>query len=195
MRRTDGREFSYGFPGSPSRLRKGRTPQSPDSVHRSFPASGRSTMARLQKGSPFFSWHFSGSFLFLIPGLIVWLYAMYDAYAVATKMNTGEIEFSEMQMFHMVIVHCVCRGRDRSRASPRYLNHDDGTYGPAGAGRDRGLFLDVWEERNDLTEEMARGNQVPFGLIFIHASRTILKKMYSPSLLISCRERSLLTGI
>ena len=44
-----------------------------------------------------------GLFFRVIPGLLVWLYAMYDAYAIAGKMNSGEIEFREMQLLYMII--------------------------------------------------------------------------------------------
>ena len=33
----------------------------------------------------------------------MWLYALYNAYSVAGKMNTGEIAFRETRMLHMVL--------------------------------------------------------------------------------------------
>ena len=36
-----------------------------------------------------------GSFLFLIPGLIIWVYGMYDAYITADKMNKRDIAYRE----------------------------------------------------------------------------------------------------
>jgi len=38
-----------------------------------------------------------------IPGLIVWLYGIYNAYTTAGKMNTGEIPFRETRMLSMVL--------------------------------------------------------------------------------------------
>ncbi|MGA2105075.1 MAG: hypothetical protein ABSG06_06745 [Methanoregula sp.] len=44
-----------------------------------------------------------GLILLGIPGAIVWLYAMYDAYTTARKMNTGETPFHETRMLHMIL--------------------------------------------------------------------------------------------
>lgn len=44
-----------------------------------------------------------GAILFLIPGLIIWVYSMYDAHITAGKMNDGTLEFRPMQMVHMVL--------------------------------------------------------------------------------------------
>jgi TM2 domain-containing membrane protein YozV len=44
-----------------------------------------------------------GAILFLIPGLIIWIYSMYDAHITAGKMNDGTLEFRPMQMVHMVL--------------------------------------------------------------------------------------------
>jgi TM2 domain-containing membrane protein YozV len=45
----------------------------------------------------------AGLVLLVIPGLIVWIYAMYDAYSIASKMNSGEIPFRETRTIHMVL--------------------------------------------------------------------------------------------
>jgi len=44
-----------------------------------------------------------GAILFLIPGLIIWIYSMYDAHITAGKMNDGTLEFRPMQMVHLVL--------------------------------------------------------------------------------------------
>jgi TM2 domain-containing membrane protein YozV len=44
-----------------------------------------------------------GAFIFLIPGLIVWIFGMYNAYTIATKMNTGEIPFKPTKTAHMIL--------------------------------------------------------------------------------------------
>lgn len=44
-----------------------------------------------------------GSLFFIIPGCIVWLYGIYDAYVTAEKMNRGEIPYRETNALHMVL--------------------------------------------------------------------------------------------
>ena len=44
-----------------------------------------------------------GAFLLLIPGLIVWIYSMYDAHITAGKMNDGTLGFRPMLTTHMVL--------------------------------------------------------------------------------------------
>jgi TM2 domain-containing membrane protein YozV len=44
-----------------------------------------------------------GFFIFFIPGLIVWIYGMYDAYSAAKKMNRGEIPFRPTKTAHMIL--------------------------------------------------------------------------------------------
>ncbi len=44
-----------------------------------------------------------GTFIFLIPGLIVWLFGVYDAYSIAKKMNDKEIPFKPTNTAHMIL--------------------------------------------------------------------------------------------
>jgi hypothetical protein len=44
-----------------------------------------------------------GLFLIFIPGLIVWIYSMYDAYITAGKMNAGTLEFRPVKLIYMVL--------------------------------------------------------------------------------------------
>jgi TM2 domain-containing membrane protein YozV len=44
-----------------------------------------------------------GTLFFVIPGLIVALYGIYDAYATAKRMNAGEIPYKETSALHMVL--------------------------------------------------------------------------------------------
>ena len=44
-----------------------------------------------------------GLLCILIPGLVVWVYSMYDAHITATKMNEGTLEFRPMQPVSMVL--------------------------------------------------------------------------------------------
>ena len=68
-----------------------------------LPGLGQVYNGETAKGFVLFFLTLIGLFVFLIPGLLVWLYALYDAYAVAGKMNTGEIPFRETSTMHMVI--------------------------------------------------------------------------------------------
>lgn len=58
----------------------------------------------LIKGLAFFFGSILGSFLFLIPGLIIWVYGMYDAYSVADKINRREIEYRETKNRDIVLM-------------------------------------------------------------------------------------------
>ncbi len=44
-----------------------------------------------------------GFFLFIVPGLVIWLYGIYDAYSTADRMNGGTIPFQPAPALHMVI--------------------------------------------------------------------------------------------
>jgi len=68
-----------------------------------LPGLGQVYNGETVKGFVLFFLTLIGLVIFLIPGLIVWIYATYDAYAVAGKMNTGEMEFRETSTLHMVI--------------------------------------------------------------------------------------------
>ncbi|MGB7788495.1 hypothetical protein [Methanoregula sp.] len=68
-----------------------------------LPGLGQVYNGETAKGFALFILTLAGLFLFLIPGLIAWFYAMYDAYSVAGKMNTGEIPFRETRALHMVL--------------------------------------------------------------------------------------------
>ena len=68
-----------------------------------LPGLGQVYNGDTAKGFALFILTVAGLCIFLIPGLIVWLYALYNAYSVAGKMNTGEIPFRETRMLHMVL--------------------------------------------------------------------------------------------
>ena len=44
-----------------------------------------------------------GSLFFVIPGLAVFIYGIYDAHATAKRMNAGEIPYREANALHMVL--------------------------------------------------------------------------------------------
>jgi TM2 domain-containing membrane protein YozV len=58
----------------------------------------------LIKGLAFFFGSVLGSFLFLIPGIIIWTYGMYDAYSVADKINRRNIEYKETKNRDIVLM-------------------------------------------------------------------------------------------
>jgi TM2 domain-containing membrane protein YozV len=68
-----------------------------------LPGLGQVYNGETAKGFAIFLLFLVGLVLLLIPGLIVWFYAMYDAYSVAGKMNTGEIPFRETRTLHLVL--------------------------------------------------------------------------------------------
>jgi TM2 domain-containing membrane protein YozV len=44
-----------------------------------------------------------GAFIFIIPGVIVWLFGIHDAYTIAKKMNNKEIPFKPTSTAHMIL--------------------------------------------------------------------------------------------
>jgi TM2 domain-containing membrane protein YozV len=92
-----------GYPEypAPSRLQKNQTTAGFCST--CLPGLGQVYNGETGKGFAIFLFTIIGLVLFIVPGLIIWLYAMYDSYSVAGKMNTGEIPFRETRMLHMVL--------------------------------------------------------------------------------------------
>ncbi len=68
-----------------------------------LPGLGQVYNGETVKGFAIFILTLAGLAVFLIPGLVVWLYAMYNAYTTAGKMNAGEIPFRETRMLTMVL--------------------------------------------------------------------------------------------
>jgi TM2 domain-containing membrane protein YozV len=68
-----------------------------------LPGLGQVYNGETAKGFAIFILFLAGLVILLIPGVIVWFYALYDAYAVAGKMNSGEIPFRETRALHMVL--------------------------------------------------------------------------------------------
>jgi TM2 domain-containing membrane protein YozV len=67
-----------------------------------LPGLGQVYNGETGKGFLLFILAFAGLVLFIFPGLVVWLYAMYDAYAVAGRMNAGTIPYRPANTLHMV---------------------------------------------------------------------------------------------
>ncbi|MFA6226337.1 MAG: hypothetical protein WC620_09250 [Methanoregula sp.] len=100
--RMDG-SIPAGYPGYPVPLREQKNTTIAGFCSSVLPGLGQVYNGEIAKGYCFFLLALLGLFFFLVPGFLVWLYAMYDAYAVAGKINTGEIEFREMRIIHLIL--------------------------------------------------------------------------------------------
>jgi TM2 domain-containing membrane protein YozV len=60
-----------------------------------FAGSGQVYNGELGKGILILAGTIIGAFVFLIPGIIVWLFGIFDAYTTSEKMNKGEIPLKE----------------------------------------------------------------------------------------------------
>jgi TM2 domain-containing membrane protein YozV len=65
--------------------------------------SGQVYNGELLKGILIFIGAIIGSLFFLIPGIIVVIYGIYDAYTTAKKMNAGEIQYKESTTLEVVL--------------------------------------------------------------------------------------------
>jgi TM2 domain-containing membrane protein YozV len=68
-----------------------------------LPGLGQVYNGETAKGYILFLLTVAGLVMFLIPGLIVWLYSLYDAYAIAGKMNSGAMEVRPTSSLQMAI--------------------------------------------------------------------------------------------
>ena len=66
------------------------------------PGLGQIYEGNILRGFLVFLGTFFGFFLFIIPGLIIWLYGIYDAYSTAEKVNAGTVPFRQAPVLHMV---------------------------------------------------------------------------------------------
>ncbi len=103
MWRTDGRENPGRVPGYFTLPRDQKNPLVAGVCSSVLPGLGQVYNGETAKGFVIFLLALTGLALFLIPGLIVWFYGMYNAYSVAGKMNTGEIAFRATRPLHMVL--------------------------------------------------------------------------------------------
>lgn len=92
-----------GFPGMPSFSGERKNSTIAGFCSSVLPGLGQVYNGETVKGFVLFILALLGLFFLLVPGFLVWLYAMYDAYAVAGKMNTIETEFRETRILHMVL--------------------------------------------------------------------------------------------
>ena len=68
-----------------------------------IPGLGQVYNGDTEKGIAVFFGTLIGFFLLFVPGLLVWLFGLYDAYTTARKMNAGEIPFKPTKTAHMII--------------------------------------------------------------------------------------------
>jgi len=68
-----------------------------------IPGLGQVYNGETLKGFVFLFGTLLGLFLILIPGLIMWIYSMYDAHITAGKMNEGTLEFRPLHPAYIVL--------------------------------------------------------------------------------------------
>jgi len=68
-----------------------------------IPGLGQVYNGETEKGVIIFLATLFGAFIFIIPGVVVWVYGMYDAYTIAKKMNNKEIPFKPTKAAHMIL--------------------------------------------------------------------------------------------
>ena len=91
----------YEVPGTPGQEPKNR--KIAGLCSSVLPGLGQVYNGEVVKGYVLFLLTLAGLVIFIIPGLVVWLYAMYDAYAVAGKMNAGTVEYRPTRTLHLVL--------------------------------------------------------------------------------------------
>jgi TM2 domain-containing membrane protein YozV len=72
-----------------------------------FPGLGQVYNGQTGKGILVLLGVLAGLLVMLIPGVAVWLFGVYDAYATARRMNTGTISFREMRWISVVLFMIV----------------------------------------------------------------------------------------
>ena len=92
-----------GFPGYPLPSHAQKSPAIAGFCSSFLPGLGQVYNGETAKGFALFLLALAGLAFFLVPGLIVWLYGMYNAYSVAGKMNAGEVPFRETRTLHVVL--------------------------------------------------------------------------------------------
>lgn len=68
-----------------------------------FPGLGSVYNGDTLKGVAIYIGVIIGVFLFIVPGIIVWVFGMYDAYTTAKKMNEGRIPFKPTNTTAMIV--------------------------------------------------------------------------------------------
>lgn len=68
-----------------------------------IPGLGQVYNGQIGKGLIFLVGTIIGYFIFILPGFLVWVYGIYDAYRTAGKMNNGDIPFHNLRGMHVAI--------------------------------------------------------------------------------------------
>jgi TM2 domain-containing membrane protein YozV len=68
-----------------------------------IPGLGQVYDGKLERGFLIFFGTIIGFFIFIIPGLCVWAFGIYDAYEIACKMNNKEIPFLPTKTSHLLL--------------------------------------------------------------------------------------------
>ena len=68
-----------------------------------FGGSGQVYNGDLAKGLAILLGQFFGTLFFIIPGIIIWVFAIYDAYSTSKRMNLGEIPFAKATQEDVII--------------------------------------------------------------------------------------------
>lgn len=68
-----------------------------------FGGSGQVYNGDLAKGLAILLGQFFGTLFFIIPGIIIWVFAIYDAYSTSKQMNLGKIPFAKATQEDVII--------------------------------------------------------------------------------------------
>ena len=68
-----------------------------------LPGFGQVYDGKLERGILVFLGTIAGFFLFIIPGLCIWAFGIYDAYSIALQMNKKEIPFLPANTAHIIL--------------------------------------------------------------------------------------------
>ncbi|MFA5332320.1 MAG: hypothetical protein WC342_08075 [Methanoregula sp.] len=68
-----------------------------------LPGLGQVYDGKTERGFAIFFGTIIGLFIFILPGVIVWLFGIYDAYTIAQQMNNKEIPFVPTNTAHLII--------------------------------------------------------------------------------------------
>jgi TM2 domain-containing membrane protein YozV len=101
-----------GYPGPVPPPEKQKKPLVAAACSAVFPGLGQVYNGSIVNGVKIFFLFVVGLVCLVIPGIVVWVYGIYDAYRVAGKMNTGEVPFQEtrplvMALFVIILVVMV----------------------------------------------------------------------------------------
>ncbi len=100
--RMDGKML-VGYPGYSAPPREQKSQLIAGTCSTFLPGLGQVYNGEAAKGFALFIMTVVGLIILVVPGIIVWFYALYNAYSTAGKMNTGEIPIRETRMLHMIL--------------------------------------------------------------------------------------------